>query len=247
MDATPTSGQGRDLTRYCAAACDLNHAAIPHVPWDCNAPAGGPTLSAGQRRALPEAELPWVRYATPLLLSTGEVDRLREPITSAIFALPFEADDQATADDERCCQQLEAVDERLIRAQLEAERASSCLDVPARFGCPDANRLREVLGEAAARLDEVARRRDAADPPYLLGSEHFTKTAEELRGWCQATLARQQQRGGCAREEPAIAAALELDDRDRQRLQDRAASRQQAHLRAAERWAGRGRGVGRAR
>jgi hypothetical protein len=245
--ATPPSGQGHDLTRYCAAACDLNHAAVPHPPWDCNAPDDGPTLTAEQRRALPEAELPWVRYATPLLLSAGEVDRLRRPITSAIFGLPAEDDDQGASGDERCCQQLEAVDQRLIRAQQDAEQASTRLDVPARFGCRDANRLREVLGEAATRLDDYARRRDAATPPYLLGSAHFTKAAAELREWCQATLERQQQRDGCARDEPAIVATLELDDRDRQRLRDRAASRRQAHLRAAEGWGGRGWGVGRAR
>lgn len=246
MDATPTSGQGRDLTRYCAAACDLNHAAVPHPPWDCNAPTGGPILSAEQRRALPEAELPWVRYATPLVLSAGEVGRLRAPIGSATRSLAVDEDHQGVAEAERSSNRLAAVEQRLIRTQLDAERATTRLDVPARFGCPDANRLREVMAQAAGRLDDYARRRDAANPPYLLGSEHFTKDAAELRDWCQATLERQQQRGSCVREEPAIAATLELDDRDRQRLQEQAASRRQARD-AARRWAGRGWGVGRAR
>src|SRR6266536_194190 len=203
MGATPTSPssvQGRDLTGYCAAACDRNHAGTPHVPWDCNAPVGGPVLTAEQRRALPEAKLPWVRHATPLLLSAAELERLRGPITSATYSLAVDEDAQ---------------------------------DVP---------RLREVIGEAAGRLDDYARRRAAADPPYLLGTEHFTTAAAELRGWCQATLDRQQQRG-CARSEPAIAATLELDAADRQRLHQRAASRAEA----AQRRAGRGGGVGRER
>src|SRR6266536_1065639 len=249
MGAAPTGprgGQGRDLTGYCAAACDRNRAGLPHVPWDCNAPAGGPVLTAEQRRALPEAELPWVRHATPLLLSAGEVGRLRGPVGSAMRSLAVDEDHQDVAEAERCSNRLEAVEHRLMRAQLDAERASARLDVPARFGCADANGLREVIGEAAGRLDDYARRRAAADPPYLLGSEHFTTAATELRGWCQATLARQQQRGGCAREEPAIAATLELTDVDRQRLQEQAASRRQSRD-AAQRWAERGRGVGRER
>jgi|SRR6266536_772772 len=245
MGATPTSPssvQGRDLTGYCAAACDRNHAGTPHVPWDCNAPVGGPVLTAEQRRALPEAKLPWVRHATPLLLSAAELERLRGPITSATYSLAVDEDAQDVPEAKRCSQRLEAVEQRLIRAQLDAERASARLDVPARFGCQDANRLREVIGEAAGRLDDYARRRAAADPPYLLGTEHFTTAAAELRGWCQATLDRQQQRG-CARSEPAIAATLELDAADRQRLHQRAASRAEA----AQRRAGRGGGVGRER
>src|SRR6266498_3941035 len=43
---------GRDLTRYCAADCDLNHAAVPHPPWDCNAQQGAPTLGEADRRVL---------------------------------------------------------------------------------------------------------------------------------------------------------------------------------------------------
>src|SRR6266542_5702195 len=135
MDATPTSGQSRDLTRYCAAACDLNHAAIPHAFGDCNASLDAPTLTAEQRRALPEAELPWVRYATPLLLSAGEVGRLRAPIGSAMRSLAVDEDHQGVPEAERCRPRLEVVEHRLIRAQLDAERASTRLDVPARFAC----------------------------------------------------------------------------------------------------------------
>ncbi len=249
MDATPTSpssGQGRDLTRYCAAACDLNHAAVSHPPWDCNASDGGPTIGAADRRVLADLDpgrLPWVRYATPLLLSAGEVGRLRAPIGSAMRSLAVDEDHQGVPEAERCSPRLEVVEHRLIRAQLDAERASTRLDVPARFACKDSNQLREVMGEAAGRLDDYARRRAAANPPYLLDSEHFTKAAAELRDWCQATLARQQQRGGCTRDEPTIAATLELTDVDRQRLQEQAASRRQARD-AARGWAERGSGVG---
>jgi hypothetical protein len=246
MDATPTSDQGRDLTRYCAAACDLNHAAIPHAFGDCNASLGAPTLTAEQQRALPEAELPWVRYATPLLLSASEVSRLRGPVGSAMHSLAVDEDHRGLPDAEWCSPRLEAVEQRLIRAQLDAEQASTGLDVPARFACEEANRLRGVLHAAAVRLEDYADRRAAADPPYLLGSEHFTNDAAQLRGWFHATLARQQQRGGCVRDEPAVAATLELDDRDRQHLHEQAASRRRAHQ-AARRWAGRGWGVGRAR
>ena len=76
MTTTPTpspdTAPGRDLTLYCAAACDLNHAAVPHPPWDCNAPDDAPTLTAAQRATIPDGELPWVRQATPLVLSAGE-------------------------------------------------------------------------------------------------------------------------------------------------------------------------------
>src|SRR6266540_1787171 len=85
--AGATAGAGRDLTRYCAADCNLNHAGTPHPSWDCNAPLDGPTLTVVQRHALPTAELPWVRHATPLLLTAGEVARLRSPITATMLRL----------------------------------------------------------------------------------------------------------------------------------------------------------------
>src|SRR5207245_2296691 len=112
-----------------------------------------------------------------------------------------------------------AVDHRLIRASLEAERASTRLDVPARFSCTDANQLRQVIGEATTRLDDLIRRRDAATPGYLLGSRLFAKAAEELRGWSAATLQRQQQRPS-ARSEPAITASLQLTERDQKHLRE---------------------------
>src|SRR6266487_6389392 len=115
---SPAAGASRDLSLYCAASCDLNHAAVPHPPWDCNAPDDAPTLTAAQRAAVPDGELPWVQHATPLVLSAGEVDRLRHPISSAMHALEVDEIDQGVTEGERFSPRLEAVDHRLIRAKL---------------------------------------------------------------------------------------------------------------------------------
>jgi hypothetical protein len=238
MDTTPTSSQGRDQTRYCAAACDLNHAAVPHPPWDCNGPDDAPTLTASQRATVPDGELPWVRYATPLVLTAGEVDRLRSPISSAMHALAVDELDRDLPEADRVSPQLEAVDLRLIRAKLDAEKASTCLDVPARFSCADANQLRQIMDEAAGQLHDLIRRRDAATPPYLVGSRFHGKAAQGLLDWQFATLERQQHRP-TAGTEPAITASLELTDRDRAHLREEAEHRRQ--------WAERGSGVGRER
>src|SRR6266545_797049 len=235
MDATPTSGQDRDQTRYCAAACDLNHAAVPHPPWDCNAPDDAPTLTAAQRATVPDRELPWVRYATPLVLTAGEVDRLRSPIGSAMHALEVDELDRDLAEADRFSPRLEAVDLRLIRAKLDAEQASTRLDVPARFSCADANQLRQVMGEAGGRLHDLIRRRDAAIPGYLVGSKFFGKAAEGLLDWSFATLERQQHRP-TARTELAITASLQLTDRDRAHLREEAAHRRQTITKAARQW-----------
>src|SRR6266498_3445429 len=113
MTATPpTPDAERDGTLYCADACDLNHAAVPHPPWDCNAPDDAPTINEATRRVLADldaARLPWVRYATPLVLSAGEVDRLRSPIGSAMHALEVDEIDQGVAEADRVSPQLEAV------------------------------------------------------------------------------------------------------------------------------------------
>jgi hypothetical protein len=236
MVATPPNPEaGQDRTLYCAAACDLNHAAVPHPPWDCNAPDDASTLTAQQRATVPDGELPWVRYATPLVLSAGEVDRLRSPIGRAMHALEVDEIDRGVADAERFSPRLEAVDLRLIRARLDAERASTGLDVPARFSCADANQLRQAMGEATTRLDDLIRRRDAATPGYLLGTKLFAKTAEGLRGWSQATLQRQQQRT-TARSEPAITASLQLTERDREHLREEADHRRQTITEAVRQW-----------
>src|SRR6266571_1080090 len=130
MTATPPSPDAeQDRTLYCAAACDLNHAAVPHPPWDCNAPDNAPTLTAAQRTTIPDGELPWMRYATPLVLSAGEVDRLRSPIGRAMHALEVDELDRDLPDADRFSPRLEAVDHRLIRASLDAQRASTRLDV----------------------------------------------------------------------------------------------------------------------
>jgi hypothetical protein len=209
-----TTGTGRDLTRYCAADCNLNHAGTPHPTWDCNAPDGGPTLTVEQRRALPRAELPWVRYATALLLSPGEVERLRSPITAAMLRLQVVEDARNLPERERLSGQLRAVDWRLVRGQLDARDASVRADVPVRLDCPDGNRLRGLLGNAARRLDEVARRCATASPPSLVDSQDFTSLADQLRDWCSDLLDRQQHPP--AKPDRAIAIALDAPDRRHQ-------------------------------
>src|SRR6266516_2482996 len=114
----PDSTPAADRTLYCAADCDLNHAAVPHPPWDCNAPDGAPSLGEADRRVLAEldqARLPWVRYATPLLLSAGEIERLRSPITAAMLRLQVDEDTHDLPTGERLSGQLRAVDQRLVR------------------------------------------------------------------------------------------------------------------------------------
>ncbi len=236
MTATPPNPDAeRDRTLYCAAPCDLNHAAVPHPPWDCNAPDNAPTLTAAQRATVPDGELPWVRHATPLVLSAGEVDRLRSPIGRAMHALEVDEIERDLPDADRFSPRLETIDHRLIRAQLDAQRASTRLDVPARFSCTDANQLRQAMSEAAGRLDDLIRRRDAATPGYLVGSKFFGKAAEELRDWSFATLERQQQRP-TARTEPAITASLQLTDRDRAHLREEAEHRRQTITEAVRQW-----------
>src|SRR6266511_3270973 len=189
MTTTPPSSDvtsAADRMLFCAASCDLNHAAVPHPPWDCNAPDDAPTLTAAQRAAVPDGELPWVQHATPLVLSAGEVDRLRHPISSAMHALE--------------------VDE-----------------------------LDQVMDEAAGRLHDLIRRRDAATPGYLVGSKFFGKTTDELLDWSFATLERQQHRP-TARTEPAISASLQLTDRDRAHLREEAAHRRQTITQAVRQW-----------
>jgi hypothetical protein len=233
--SSPNPDSGLDRTLYCAAPCDLNHAAVPHPPWDCNAPDDAPTLTAAQRAAMPDGELPWVRHATPLVLSAGEVDRLRSPIGSAMHALEVDELDRDLPEADRLSPRLEAVELRLIRAKLDAERASTRLDVPARFSCADANQLRQVLGEAAGRLGDYIRRRDAATPGYLLPSDHFTKAAQGLLDWSLATLERQQHRP-TARSEPAVTATLQLTDRDYKHLREEADHRRQTITQAVRQW-----------
>jgi hypothetical protein len=192
-ETTPRDPRGLgDLTLYCAGDCNLNHAGEPHLPWDCNAPLDAPTLTIQQRLAVPTVELPWVRYATPLLLSASEIERLRGPITAAMLRLQVDEDAQHLPVGERLSGQLQELDRRLIRGQLNSQDASVRADVPARLDCPDANRLRELLATAAGRLDDQARRRATADPAYLVGPENFTNLADQLRAWCSDLLSRQQ-------------------------------------------------------
>jgi hypothetical protein len=205
---------GENPTRYCAADCDLNHAGSPHVPWDCNAPAGSPTFGEADRRVIAELDpdrLPWVRYATPLVLSASEIERLRGPITAAMLRLQVDEDARDLPTDQRLAKRLRVLDHGLIRGQVQAQEASVRADVPARLDCPDANRLRELLGDAAGHLDDQAHRRDTADPAFLVGSENFTDIGDQLRVWCSDLLSRQQH----PRPDRDQAVAISLDPPER--------------------------------
>jgi hypothetical protein len=163
------------------------------------------------------------------------VDRLRSPIGSAMHALEVDETERNLAEADQLSPRLEAIDLRLIRAGLDAQRASTCLDVAARFSCPDANELRQVMGEATTRLDDLIRRRDAETPGYLVGSKFFGKAAQGLLYWSFATLERQQHRP-TARTEPAITASLQVTDRDRTHLREEADHRRQTITQAVRQW-----------
>jgi hypothetical protein len=91
------------------------------------------------------------------------------------------------------------------------------------------------MDEAAGRLGDLIRRRDAATPGYLVGSRFFGTAAQGLLDWSMATLERQQHRPS-ARSEPAITASLQLTDHDRQHLREEAAYRRQTITQAARAW-----------
>jgi hypothetical protein len=146
-----------------------------------------------------------------LLLSASEVDRLRLPITAAMLRLQVDEDARDLPIRERLSGQLRAVEQRLVRGQLNAERASTRVDVPVRLASSDADRVRELVGDAATRLEGYARRRADADPPYLVGPEGFTRLADQLHEWCLDLLDRQQR--PLAQHEQAIAISLDPPER----------------------------------
>jgi hypothetical protein len=168
------------------------------------------------------------------VLTAGEVDRLRAPIGSAMHSLAIDEDHRGVPEADRVSPQLEAVDLRLIRAKLDAERASTCLDVPARFSCPDANQLRQVMDQAAGRLGDLIRRRDAATPA-VPGRQHVLRQGHPRAPRLVVCNAGPPAARPTARTEPAITATLQLTDRDHAHLREQAAHRRQAHD-AARRW-----------
>jgi hypothetical protein len=72
----------QDLTPYCAAAaCDLNLAGWPHLPWDCDASLLAPTLDAATVARLPAWRRPWVQGSARAFarLNPGLAGRSSEP------------------------------------------------------------------------------------------------------------------------------------------------------------------------
>jgi hypothetical protein len=73
----------RNLTPYCAAAaCDLNLAGWPHVPWDCDAPLPAPTLDASTVARLPAWRRPWVQGSARTFARLNPVLAGRAPAPS---------------------------------------------------------------------------------------------------------------------------------------------------------------------
>jgi hypothetical protein len=174
--------------------------------------AGSPDPELGEPSIGAEATAP--AGQNPLLLSASEVDRLRLPITAAMLRLQVDEDARDLPVRERISGQLRGVDQRLVRGQLNAERASARVDVPVRLDGPDATQLRALLGEAADRLDAYAARRAEANPPYMVGPQDFTRLADQLREWGLDLLDRQQQ--PLAQREHAVAISLDAPQRRHQ-------------------------------
>jgi hypothetical protein len=174
--------------------------------------AGSPDPELGEPSIDAEATADTER--NPLLLSAGEVERLRLPITAAMLRLQVDEDARNLPARQRISERLRGVDQRLVRGQLNAERAAARVDVPVRLDGADADQLRGLLGEAATRLEAYARRRGEANPPYMVGPEDFTRLADQLREWGLDLLDRQQQ--PLPHHEQAIAISFDAPQRQHQ-------------------------------
>jgi hypothetical protein len=171
--------------------------------------AGSPDPGVGEPSIDAEATADTER--NPLLLSASEVDRLRLPMTAAMLRLQVDEDARDLPTGQRVSERLRGVDQRLVRGQLNAERAAARVDVPVRLDGADADQLRALLGEAATRLEAHARRRGEANPPYMVGPEDFTRIADQLHEWGLDLLERQQH--PLTQPEQAIAISLDAPQR----------------------------------
>jgi hypothetical protein len=137
----------RDRTLYCAAAaCDLNLAGWPHLPWDCDAPLLAPTLDAATVARLPAWRRPWVQGSARAFARLNPVPAGQAPEPGE--ELPGEL----------------ACDPRQ-RQQLQTQEATATLGERAEAGVraenapPDPARRRVVIAERAefARLHALDR------------------------------------------------------------------------------------------
>jgi hypothetical protein len=137
----------RNLTPYCAAAaCDLNLAGWPHVPWDCNAPLLAPTLDATTVTGLPAWRRPWVQGSARAFARLNPVLAGRAPAPGAELACELACDPDQ-------------------RQQLQEQEATATLGERAEAGLraenapPDPARRRVVIAERAsfARLHALDR------------------------------------------------------------------------------------------
>jgi hypothetical protein len=109
-----------------------------------------------------------------LVLSPAEIGRLHAVLGTAGRTL-------AVDEDQRLSQQLDQADGDLIRRMLRAERASVRLDTPVRLDASESARVLGLLKQAAARLDELADRREPEG--YLVGPGYFREQAGAARAW----------------------------------------------------------------
>jgi hypothetical protein len=110
-----------------------------------------------------------------VVLSPAETDRLGVVLGPAGRTL-------AAADDRQwLCRRLEQAATDLTRRMVRAERASVRLDAPVGLDAGDCARVLRLLAQAAARLEQVAERRERQ--PYLVGPDYFRRQAHAARAW----------------------------------------------------------------
>jgi hypothetical protein len=125
------------------------------------------------------AEHPTVPAGTGLVLSPAEADRLRAVLTKA--GLTLAAGDDHLPFDQRFSWQLDQAASELVRPVLRASEASVRLDVPVRLDADHTARVLGLLGQVAARLDDLADQREPQ--PYLVGPGYFRQQASAARAW----------------------------------------------------------------
>jgi hypothetical protein len=133
-----------------------------------------------------------------LRLSPAEAGRLAGVLSAAHLALEVNERQRGVPVDQRLASPLHGRWWLLVGQQLDAERASTRLDVPVEVDAATTAHLLGLLGRAAAGLEAFADRREGGG--YLIGPERFRDQAATLRAW-RADLAERQQERGCQRRD----------------------------------------------
>ena len=116
-----------------------------------------------------------------LRLSPAEVGRLASALSAAHSTLDLDETQREVPAEQRLAPRLHGRFRLLVRQQLEAERASTRLDIPVVFDPPTTAHLLGLLDQAAAHLEAFADRREGRD--YLIGPEQFRDQAAAVRAW----------------------------------------------------------------